>query len=143
MRKAIALCVLALLVCGPALAADYILLPAQLSQEEVDELLGEQSGPQSYTLPADNWEAEPLGIVYLPYYKFGDIEDDPVSDAIDALELAIKHLDKSTSLGTTLAIYRTPAAQLRDEADRIERRDADIDRIKEILDALKRSRGVE
>lgn len=57
----------------------------------------------------------------------------------EALEKALKHLNKSTTIGFYNPIYRTPADQLRLEADRIEQRDRDIEYIKKVYELWKES----
>ena len=54
-------------------------------------------------------------------------------ETVKALRLALEHLKPSHSPAFHHTIYMTPAAQLRAEAERIERRDADIRFIRKVL----------
>jgi hypothetical protein len=69
---------------------------------------------------------------YAEHHKVVVTED----EIVKALQLARKHLSKSTWLSANTLEYRTPAEELRKQANDLEQRDKDIDYILGVLERL-------
>ena len=114
MRKAVAWGVFVLLaVCPYVYAGTVEWVPDGTWVSGGDGWIYRLNLPQAYVVDHPVGPSEQSGITYLPYYGQPVIEDDPIGDRLRRVEDAIEELD------------------------------AHIDRIRQMLDAIRRARGVE